>query len=55
MRQTKKNIAVKQTVAAGAQARARVNHFLLSDVGSQFCAGEPELDVIGPTSNKSTQ
>ena len=29
-----------------AQARARVNRFLLSEVGSQFCAGEPELDVV---------
>ena len=27
------------------QVRARVNRFLLSQVGSQFCAGEPELDV----------
>ena len=28
------------------QARARVNRFLLSDVGSQFCAGDPEPDVV---------
>ncbi|HLG16391.1 MAG TPA: hypothetical protein VJH03_18070 [Blastocatellia bacterium] len=28
-------------------ARARVNRFLLSEVGSQFCAGDPELDVAG--------
>ena len=28
------------------QARARVNRFLLSQVGAQFCAGDPELDVL---------
>lgn len=28
------------------QARARVNRFLLSQIGSQFCAGDPELDVL---------
>lgn len=28
-----------------AQARARVNRFLLSQVGSQFCAGDPEPDA----------
>jgi hypothetical protein len=27
-------------------ARARVNRFLLSEVGSQFCAGDPELDTL---------
>jgi hypothetical protein len=30
---------------SGVQARARVNRFLLSEVGSQFCAGQPELEV----------
>ena len=29
-----------------AQARARVNRFLLSQIGSQFCASDPELDVL---------
>ena len=29
------------------QARAGVNRFLLSQVGSQFCAGDPQLDVPG--------
>ena len=27
-------------------ARARVNRFLLSEIGSQFCAGDPELDAL---------
>ena len=34
------------TTATAAQARARVNRFLLSQVGSQFCAGEPELNAM---------
>jgi len=28
------------------QARATVNRFLLSQVGSQFCAGEAELNAL---------
>lgn len=28
------------------QARARVNRFLLSQIGSQFCAGDAALDVL---------
>lgn len=28
------------------QARVRVNRLLLAQVGTQFCAGEPELDVV---------
>ena len=28
------------------QARARVNRFLLSQIGTQFCAGDPALDVL---------
>lgn len=28
------------------QARACVNRFLLSQVGTQFCAGDAELDVV---------
>jgi hypothetical protein len=36
---------VESTVTA-AQARARVNRFLLSQVGSQFAAGDPELDMV---------
>jgi hypothetical protein len=35
-----------QLAITATQARARVNRFLLSQVGSQFCAGEPELDVV---------
>jgi len=46
MRQPKNAAAVNAASLAAAQARARVNRFLLSQVGSQFCAGEPELDVV---------
>jgi hypothetical protein len=37
---------VKSHSLTEAQARACVNRFLLSEVGSQFCAGEPALDVL---------
>ena len=43
-----RNIAViNEPAIVAAQASARVNRFLLSQMGSQFCAGEPELDVAG--------
>jgi hypothetical protein len=28
------------------QVRARVNRFILSEVGSQFCAGDPDFDML---------
>ena len=46
MRRPKNTAAINAVSITAAQARARVNRFLLSQVGSQFCAGEPELDVI---------
>lgn len=39
------NLSRGMTVSA-VQARACVNRFLLSQVGTQFCAGEPALDVL---------
>jgi len=42
----KKGAAVGKLSFPVAQVRARVNRFLLSQVGSQFCAGEPELEVV---------
>jgi hypothetical protein len=42
----KKTSTMRRTVVTEAQVRACVNRFLLSEVGSQFCAGEPELDVV---------
>lgn len=46
MRRQKSTAAISAVTVTDAQARARVNRFLLSQVGSQFCAGEPELDLI---------
>ena len=40
-----KSISSSWTLDA-TQARARVNRFLLSQVGTQFCAGDPALDVL---------
>lgn len=45
MRQSKKLVVLNDAPISALQVRARVNRFLLSQVGSQFCAGEPELDV----------
>ena len=45
-KQQKKPSIVKRDVITDAQVRASVNRFLLSEVGSQFCAGEAELDVL---------
>ena len=46
MRRQKSISSVGRATLDAAQARARVNRFLLSQVGSQFCAGDPELDVL---------
>jgi hypothetical protein len=45
MRRQKNAAAISELAVTAVQARARVNRFLLSQVGSQFCAGEPELDL----------
>ena len=42
----RKSSVLKANPLTATQARACVNRFLLSAVGSQFCAGEPELDVL---------
>ena len=39
-------ITISQIDIAQTQARARVNRFLLSEVGSQFAAGEAELERV---------
>lgn len=46
MRRQKSIRSVGRAALDAAQVRARVNRFLLSQVGSQFCAGDPELDVL---------
>ena len=46
MRRQKSLSAVRNATFNAVQARARVNRFLLSQVGSQFCAADPELDVL---------
>lgn len=45
-KQPKKPSVVKRTAISDAQVRACVNRFLLSEVGSQYCAGAPELDAL---------
>ena len=40
---------ISQAPISAVQARARVNRVLLSQIGSQFCAGEPELSVLKET------
>jgi hypothetical protein len=47
MNQARNVAVVNEESSLATQARARVNRFLLSQVGSQFCAGEPELDMAG--------
>lgn len=49
MRREKSIGSVGRATLDAAQARARVNRFLLSQVGSQFCAGDPELNVLRET------
>ena len=45
MRRQRSIRSFAKTALNASQARARLNRFLLSEVGSQFCAGEPDLDV----------
>ena len=40
-----KSVTIADLLVTEVQARARVNRFLLSQIGSQFCAGEPEFDM----------
>lgn len=49
MRQTRNLALASDAQASGVQVRACVNRFLLSQVGSQFCAGDAELDVLKQT------
>ncbi len=48
-RQSKKLALASDAQVSGMQVRACVNRFLLSQVGSQFCSGEAELDVLKQT------
>ena len=48
-RQSRNLALASDAQASGVQVRACVNRFLLSQVGSQFCAGEAELDVLKKT------
>lgn len=41
-----KAIQISNSQLSQAQARARVNRFLLSQAGSQFCASDPEPDML---------
>lgn len=45
-RQSRNLALASDAQVSGVQVRACVNRFLLSQVGSQFCAGEAELDVL---------
>lgn len=49
MRQSRNLALVNDSQVSGVQVRACVNRFLLSQVGSQFCAAEAELDVLKQT------
>lgn len=42
----RKPAIIKRDAITSAQVRACVNRFLLAEVGSQYCAGAPELDVM---------
>ncbi len=46
MRRQRSINSVGRATLDAAHVRARVNRFLLSEVGSQFCAGDAELDVL---------
>ena len=46
MRRQRGIAATREALITPLQARAGVNRFLLSQVGSQFCAGDPQLDVV---------
>ena len=41
-----KSATVPDLLVTAVQARARDNRFLLSQIGSQFCAGEPDFDAV---------
>jgi hypothetical protein len=41
-----KSMTDADLLVTAVQARARVNRFLLSQIGSQFCAGEPDFDAV---------
>ena len=45
MRRQRGIAATREALMTALQARAGVNRFLLSQVGSQCCAGDPQLDV----------
>ena len=45
MRRQRGVAATREALITALQARAGVNRFLLAQVGSQFCAGDPQLDV----------
>ena len=45
MAPAKNTLPPPQLSVTAVQARARVNRLLLSQVGSLFCAGEPDLDL----------
>jgi hypothetical protein len=45
MRRQRSIRSFAKTALNASQALARLNRFLLSEVGSQFCAGDPDLDV----------
>ncbi len=45
MTRTKSALAICEMTMKSIDVRACVNRFLLSQVGSQFAAGEPELDA----------
>lgn len=49
MRQSRNLALASDAQVSGVQVRAGVNRFLLSQVGSQFCAGDAELDVLKQT------
>jgi len=50
MNRQSRNLALASDAQVSvAQVRVCVNRFLLSQVGSQFCAGEAELDVLKQT------
>lgn len=40
-----KSVSAADLLVTATQARAHVNRFLLSQIGSQFCAGEPDFDL----------
>jgi hypothetical protein len=49
MKQSRNLALTSYAQVSGVPVRACVNRFLLSQVGSQFCAGEAELDVLKQT------